>query len=407
MTHVYNNIIPTEQLSPRSLSTPRKLRVLQIITTLGTGGATKVVLDIAEHFNNHPDFDIEILTGPIPTDRTDLTYIAQEQGIHTWIVPSLINQINPVENATAVADIRRLIVKGNYDIVHTHSSVAGIVGRVAAWSTKTGVIVHHVHGWGLQEGMSTGARLLYLELERLCAKLSDRLILVSKPDIQKGKTYHIAGEDKFTLIYNGIELEKFRQTVDELQLRAELGLDPDYKLVGMIGRLDKQKNPLDFIHAAAAVSSQYAEVQFLLIGDGPLQPECEQLIADLDLQDRVFLLGFRNDVARILSILSITAMSSLWEGLPITFLESMSAGKPIVANNVDGASDVVINGETGFLVTPHQPLEMAEQILYLLNNELLCNQMGQVAQQMSNNFSRQRMVEQIESLYKELYNANK
>ncbi|MCI0563562.1 MAG: glycosyltransferase, partial [Nitrososphaera sp.] len=100
-----------------------------------------------------------------------------------------------------------------------------------------------------------------------------------------------------------------------------------------------------------------------------------------------------------------TAMSSLWEGLPIAFLESMSAGKPIVANNVDGASDVVIDGETGFLVTPRQPREMAERILYLLNNENLCSEMGRVAQQRSNYFSKDRMVAQVESLYKGLHFA--
>jgi glycosyltransferase involved in cell wall biosynthesis len=106
-----------------------------------------------------------------------------------------------------------------------------------------------------------------------------------------------------------------------------------------------------------------------------------------------------------LPILTITALSSLWEGLPITFLEAMSAGKPIVANNVDGASDVVINGETGFLVTPHKPAEMAERILYLLDNETHCTEMGCIAQQRSNYFSVKRMVGQIEALYRTLYSA--
>jgi glycosyltransferase involved in cell wall biosynthesis len=280
--------------------------------------------------------------------------------------------------------------------------VAGIIGRLAARAAKTPVIVHHVHGWGLKEEMSTGMRMVYLGLERLCAMFADRIIAVSRPDIQKGLALHIAGEDKFALIFNGIELDKFRQPVDDQQLRSELGLEPDSKLVGMIGRLDEQKNPLDFIRAAAAVTKNDVKVQFLIVGGGSLRPECERLINELNLKEKVFLLGYRNDVARILPILTITAMSSLWEGLPIAFLESMSAGKPIVANNVDGASDVVIDGETGFLVTPHRPLEMAERILVLLNNEALCEKMRHVAQQRSSFYSTQRMVRQVESLYKEL-----
>jgi glycosyltransferase involved in cell wall biosynthesis len=384
---------------------PPKIRVLIVITGMATGGATNVVLDIASHFNNHPDFDIQLLTGPVPASKNDVTYQAYEQGIPTRVIPSLINHINPVINVKAVADIWWIIVRGNYDIVHTHSSVAGVVGRLAAFAARTGVIVHHVHGWGLQEGMSTAKRMLYLGLERLCARFTDRIIAVSRPDIQKGQAYRIGKEDKFTLIYNGIALEKFRQPVNDQQIYSELGLDPDCKLVGMIGRLDKQKNPLDFIRAAAIVTKSYSKVQFLVVGGGWLRPECERLINELDLKEKFFLLGYRKDVARILSTLTITALSSLWEGLPLVFFEAMSAGKPIVANNVDGAGDVVIDGETGFLVPPRKPREMAERILFLLNNEKLCIEMGHTAQQRSRYFSIQRMVEQIEALYKELHFA--
>jgi len=384
---------------------PRKIRVLFVITGLASGGATNVVLDLASHFNNHPDFDVRLVTGPIPPGRTDVTYLAHELGIKTHIIPSLINHINPVVNLKGVADIRRIMVQGNYDIVHTHSSVAGVIGRIAAFSAGVPVILHHVHGWGLHARKSKLHQIFYVNLERLCAQFTNQMIVVSRADIQKGLAHRIGREDKYTLIYNGIDLERFRQPVNDTQMHKKLGLDPDCKLVGMIGRLDGQKNPLDFIRAAAIVVSRYPKVQFLIVGDGSLRPECERLIDELNVKEKFFLLGYRNDVPRIISMLTITAMSSLWEGLPIAFLESMSAGKPIVANNVDGASDVVIDGETGFLVTPHQPSEMAERILYLLNNENLCSEMGQVAQQRSSYFSRQRMVAQVESLYKELHSA--
>ncbi len=203
------------------------------------------------------------------------------------------------------------------------------------------------------------------------------------------------------MIYNGIDVESFRRPVNEQELRSELGLAPGSKLVGMIGRLDKQKNPVDFIRTADIVAHSYPNVQFLIIGDGALRAECEQLIADLNLKDKVFLLGYRNDVARILPIFTISAMSSLWEGLPIAFLESMSAGKPIVANDVDGARDVVVDGETGFLVPARRPPLMAARILYLLTHEAECSAMGQAAQQRSDSFALHRMCAQVESLYKD------
>lgn len=385
------------------LEASRNIRVLLVITGLATGGATNVVLDIANHFKNQPEFDVQLLTGPIPPGRNDVTHLAYDLGIPTQVIPSLINQINPIVNLKAIADIRRIMIEGKYDIVHTHSSVAGVVGRLAALTAGVPVIIHHVHGWGLHDGMPEWTRVLYLVLERLCAKYTDRIITVSRPDIQKGLIQGIARKDKFSLIYNGIDLEKFRQDVDERKLRMELGLNPDTKLVGMIGRLDKQKNPLDLIKTASIVVKSYPNVQFLVVGDGSLREDCERLIDKLNLKDKFFLLGFRGDVERILPILTVTAMSSLWEGLPLAFLEAMSAGRPIVANDIDGASDVVENGVTGFLVKPHEPDEMADRILTLLNDEALCNQMGHVARQRSDDYSLQRMVGKIGTLYKELH----
>jgi len=387
------------------IASSRSIRVLLVITGLATGGATNVVLDIASHFKNQTGFDLQLITGPIPPGRNDVTHRAKELGISTRVMPSLINHVNPIVNLKAVADLRKIMVEGKYDIVHTHSSVAGVVGRLAALAAGIPVIIHHVHGWGFHDSMPGWTRKLYLTLERFCAKFTDRIVTVSEPDIQKGLMQGIGTEEKFTLINNGIDLEKFRQDVDVRQVRSELGLDPECKLVGMVGRLDEQKNPLDLIKAAAIVTKSYSKVQFLIVGDGSLRPECERLINELNLKDKFFLLGFRNDVPRILPILTITAMSSLWEGLPLAFLESMSAGKPIVANDIDGASDVVVNGETGFLVSPHQPQAMAERILTLLNDETLCNNMGYVAQQRSDYYSLPKMFGKVESLYKELHST--
>ena len=384
----------------------RKIRVLLVITRLTIGGDTNVVLDIASHLNTHPHFEAHLAVGPVPAYEIDLTYLANERAIPTKVIPSLVNRINPWVNLRAILELYAHICQGKYDIVHTHSSVAGVIGRLAAVIARVPVIIHHVHGWGLQEDMSKRVRMLYLALERFCARFTNRIIAVSKPNIEKGLAYRICPEDKFALIYYGIHLEKFQQQIDRRKLCLELGLDPECKIVGMIGRLDKQKNPLDFIRAAAMVSKEYPNVQFLIAGDGSLRPECESLIHDLNLANRFFLLGYRNDIDQIMPMLTMTVLSSLWEGLPIVFQEAMSAGKPIVANDVDGARDVIINGKTGYLVTPHEPREMADRILELLNNDELCYEMGITAKQYSERFSSERMVGEIESLYRELLTSS-
>jgi glycosyltransferase involved in cell wall biosynthesis len=380
----------------------RKIRVLLVITRLTIGGDTNVVLDIASYFNSHPQFEANLATGPVPENEIDLTYRADERGIPIKIIPSLINHINPWVNFRAMLELRAHMRQGMYDIVHTHSSVAGVIGRWAALTAQIPVIVHHVHGWGLQEEMSKISRMLYLVMERLCARFTDRLIAVSRPTIEKGLAFRICPRDKFALIYNGIDLEKFQQPIDKRKIYLELGLDPECKIVGMIGRLDRQKNPLDFIRAAAMVTKEYPKVQFLIAGEGSLRPECERLINDLNLTHKFFLLGYRNDINKILPALTLTVLSSLWEGLPVVFQEAMSAGKPIIANDVDGARDVIINGKTGYLVPPRQPREMADKILNLLANNELCDRMGIDAKRHSKRFSSERMVKEIETLYREM-----
>src|SRR6266498_3222081 len=380
----------------------RKIRVLLVITRLTIGGDTNVVLDIASHLNTQPHFEAHLAVGPVPDHEIDLTYLANERAIPTKRIPSLVNRINPWVNLRATLELYAHIRQGKYDIVHTHSSVAGVVGRLAAVFARVPVIVHHVHGWGLREDMSKILRTVYLGLERFCARFTDRLIAVSRPTLQKGLAYRICQEDKFVLIYNGIPLENFQQQIDKEKIYSELGLDPECKIVGMIGRLDKQKNPLDFIRAAAMAAKDYPKVQFLIAGEGSLRQECESLINQLNLASRFFLLGYRNDINKILPVLTMTALSSLWEGLPVVFQESMSAGKPIIANDIEGARDVIINGETGYLVTPHQPREMADRMLNLLNNNELCYKMGINAMQFSERFSSERMLKEIEFLYREL-----
>ena len=380
----------------------RKIRVLLVATRLTIGGDTNVILDIASYLNSHPNFEVHLAVGPVPAHEIDLTYLANERGIPLIIIPSMVTYINPWHNFRSSAELYAHIRQGKYDIVHTNNAIAGAVGRLAAVLARVPVIIHHVHGWGLQDDMSKMMRLLYIGVERFCATFTNRLIAVSKPNIEKGLAYKICREDKFALIYNGIPLEKFQQQVDKRTICLELGLDPECKIVGMIGRLDKQKNPLDFIRAAAIVAENYPKVQFVIAGDGPLRHESESLIKELNLSRKFFLLGYRNDINKIYPILALTVLSSLWEGLPVVFQESMIAGKPIVANNVDGARDVISDGETGYLVTPRQPQEMADRIRTLLNNEELCYQMGVTTKQLAQQYSSDRMVKQIESLYIEL-----
>lgn len=380
----------------------RKLRLLLVITRLTVGGDTNVLLDIAQYCREHPSIEAEIAAGPVPTAEIDLTYLAREAGIPVFIIPNLMNRPDPSLIARGVFELWSLIRRRQYDIVHTHSSAAGIVGRIAAVLARVPVIVHHVHGWGLQDEMLLPLKYTYLWSERFCARLTDKLVAVSAPTVQKGLAHRIGSETKYQLIYNGIDLRRFGNQEDTATIRAELGLEPGCKVVGMVGRLDPQKNPTDFVKAAALVVRNHPHVQFIFVGEGVLRAQCEQLVKELNLKEKCFLLGFRNDVHRILPLIDVLVSTSLWEGLPVAFQEAMCAGKPIIANDVDGVSDLVHHGETGYLVTPRNTQEMADRILQLLTNELLSSRLGSHAREVSATFSRERMLSQIEALYLQL-----
>src|SRR5215216_6537957 len=181
-----NRLGNTSDVSPKP---SEKIRILLVITRLTIGGDTNVVLDIASYFNSHPDFEAHLAVGPVPENEIDLTYLAGERAIPIKIIPSLFNRINPWHNLQSILELHAHIRQGKYDIVHTHSSVAGVIGRLAATTARVPVIVHHVHGWGLQEDMPKKVQILYIALERFCARFTNRVIAVSRPTIEKGLAY--------------------------------------------------------------------------------------------------------------------------------------------------------------------------------------------------------------------------
>ena len=313
----------------------------------------------------------------------------------------IIQDINPVSNSLALFRLRSYFKKNKFDIVHTHSSAAGILGRIAARLAGVPVIIHTVHGWGLQEGMNFFKKQLYIFLERLCGKFTDKLVVVSKVDIEKGLEYKIGNRSKYAVIYSGIDIKKFSKTADTGKKRKELGLKETLPVVGMIGRLDVQKNPLDFVRAAAEIQKQFRNVQFVIVGDGPLRKQAEELVKELKIQN-FRLLGFRDDVDEIIHTFDISVMTSLWEGLPRVFPESMAAKKPIVATNVDGAKEAIVEGVNGFRVETHRPEKVAEKVLYLLKNPRIAREMGEKGYAMVEKFSLSKMLQDIEDLYEKL-----
>jgi glycosyltransferase involved in cell wall biosynthesis len=237
--------------------------------------------------------------------------------------------------------------------------------------------------------------------------ISDKLIVVAKEDIKKGLKYKIAAESKYVLIRAGIDTDYYKQFIPNPNFRKDLGIDKDTKVITTISPFKPQKNVSDFINAAAIVTKFVKDVVFFIVGDGQQRRKLEVMIENLDLKNKVVLLGWRTDIAEILTASDIFVLTSLWEGLPCTILEAMCCLKPVIANAVDGVKEIISENQTGFLIDPYNYKATAEKIIYLLANEPILKKMGQNAKNSINwEFNINYAVKQHEKLYLQLYKKN-
>lgn len=390
-----------------------RIKILHVITHLGFGGALdNTLLTVKGHSRER--FDVHLAAGEIEPgeEYSDWSGRAAEYADSLFKVPSLRRSVHLSDDFRAIRQMEALIKRENYQIVHTHTSKAGILGRIAARRARVPIIVHtyHAFGWQVAQQQEAAARQNYRQMlkeqffvavERYGAAISDGLIAVADLNKQEAIARKVVPSHKIDTIYSGIDLEKFSaSTKDRNELCRHLGLDPDRPIVGMIGRLSVQKAPLDFVKAAKQVCRHNAQVQFVLVGDGPLAAEVQAAIGQ---EQRIRILGFMEQVTDIFSILDVFALSSLWEGLGRALTEAMIMNVPVAATRVGGVPELVIHKETGLLSEPGDPEQLAENISWLLDHPEEARKMSERARaRVVPAFSGQYMVEQIEALYERL-----
>ncbi|MCI0508441.1 MAG: glycosyltransferase family 4 protein [Gammaproteobacteria bacterium] len=384
-----------------------RIKILHIITHLGIGGAQdNTLLTVKGHSRDR--FEVHLATGQ---DYTDWEEKGRAYADEFFRFPDLCRSANPKADILALNQLTDFLKKNQYHIVHTHSAKAGTLGRIAARRAKVPIIIHTFHSFGwqvacvantrsLQAQISNAKKLFYMKVERYVAAFSDALITVSELNRQEAISINLAATEKFTTIYSGIDLERFKVNVNRVEKCASLGLDPNQVIVGTVGRLSVQKAPLDFIAAAKTVLQQKPNVQFIMIGDGPQAAEVRQAIAN---EPRIKLFGYRDDIPEILSLLNVFALSSHWEGLGRALTEAMLMKVPVAATAVDGVPELVTHQKSGLLSPPGQPARLAENIIWLLDNPEETQKMRKCAiERVIPAFDAKRMVEQIEILYERL-----
>ena len=341
-----------------------KINLLYVITKLELGGAQKQLLSLINNLDQGK-FNVYLFTAKegrlIPQDLLI-------DGLTLKRSEFLERLINPLKDVLALAEIYCFIKKNRIQIVHTHSSKAGILGRLAAKLAQVPVIIHTVHGWSFHDYQPSMVYNFYLFLERICATFTNRIIVVSNYDKKNGLNNSVGQARQYVLIRYGINRDEFKGQEKRALARASLGLSDGDLVVGMVACFKPQKAPLDFIKLAGAMKNDFPNIKFILVGDGVLRRKICALIEKLNLKQQVVLAGWRKDLPLILSCLDVFVLTSLWEGLPIVVLEAMAAGVPWVATDTGGIREVAVNEKTGCLVKAHDIQSMRSQIKELLTD---------------------------------------
>lgn len=296
----------------------------------------------------------------------------------------------------SIAAVAHLIRRSGFDVVHIHSQEAGLLGRAVAWATGAPAVVYTPQVIDIRRARW---HWLYVLAERLLSHVNAAVISVSEADRERLIGWGIP-PDKVVTIPNGIDLEAFDSGAVEVRLRQELRLEPGCPLVMQVGRLSAQKDPLAFVEGAAQVVEMCPKAQFALVGEGPLRGTVVTRARELGLDGAVHLTGWRDDAALLMKAADVVTLTSQWEGMPHTLLEAMACSRPVVATGVNGCTEVVAEGKTGFLVPPGDVVAWSRHVTELLRDPRMRARMGRRGRErLENAFSLEEVVDRIEELY--------
>jgi glycosyltransferase involved in cell wall biosynthesis len=348
-------------------ATRTRLRVAQVITRFIAGAGWVALSGVLAL--DPEDFEVVFITG----EGNGLVAKARAAGHEVVLIPSLRSEIAPADDRRALADLRACLT--DFDVVHTHSSKAGALGRMAAHRLEIGRIVHTFHGFPFHQFQSWPRRTAYIAIERSVGRYTDVFLAVGPAVAAEAIARRIAPPERVRTIGVGVVKAPDAPGAHErATARRMLGVPPGMRVVGTVGRLASQKAPEDFVRALAGLGRR--DVFGVWIGDGPLRAKIERLARKRGLSDRMLFTGERTDVEVLLPGLDVFAMASRYEGLPCAIVEAMGAGLPVVATAVNAVPDVVIAGETGLLVPPATPELLGRAIGYLIDNPATAARLG-------------------------------
>jgi glycosyltransferase involved in cell wall biosynthesis len=380
------------------------MRIVHVITRLIVGGAQENTLLSCEgqHRLGH---DVTLITGPPLGPEGSLMERASAAGYRVQVLDEMRRSIHPLNDWRALNGLVTMLRDLRPDVVHTHSSKAGIIGRWAARKARVPAVIHTIHGLAFTASTSPLVNHAYKVLERWTAPITTRIVCVADAMRQQSLAAGIGRPEQYVTVYSGMDTAAFlNPPVPRDQTRQSLGLGPDDVAVGTIARLFDLKGHDDLLDLAPALCARFPRLRFLWVGDGSLRGRFEQRIAQLGLRDRFILTGLvpPQRIPELAAAMDVLVHPSRREGLARALPQGQLAGCPVVAYDIDGNREGLIHGQSGYAIAPFDVAAFGEALSRLAENAELRRQMGAAGRSFAlSRFSAEVMVESLEGVYRQ------
>ena len=373
----------------------RKRKILFIITYLELGGAQKQLLSLIKKLDRDK-YSLHLCAG-------DSGYLKKEfinfSSLEVKLIGELVRGINPWYDFIAFIKLYFYIRRNKFDLVHTHSPKASILGKWAAHLAGVKNIVYTVHGWPFHRFMNPLSSGLYIFLEKITAGITKKIIVVSSADLRKGLKKKVASAGKFTIIHYGVDMK----WADSIFLKRKSNFPFDNLIIN-ISCLKSQKGLIYFLEAVRLILNKRKDLKFSIIGDGPLRKDIDKEIIKRKLTEYVSLSGWVGDVSTFFSSASILIITSLWEGLPLAVIEAVASGVPVVVTDTGGISDILDNSNRGIVVKCKDTKAIAGAVLTILDDYSRWYKLAIAAREKLDltYWSDEAMVSRTEKIYQEV-----
>ncbi len=383
-----------------------QLKIVHVITRLIVGGAQENTLLTCEGLRRRGQ-EVILITGPSRGPEGSLLPRARSGGYEVMELPALRRNPHPAADFSAYGELRRIFARFQPDVVHTHSSKAGILGRAAAWKQRVPVIVHTMHGLAFHPYQGRLINMGWILLERWAARRCHAIVAVADAMTRQALREGIGRPEQFTTIYSGMEIDKFTPRPEARQLaRRKLGIGPEKIVIGTIARLQPLKGHDDILKIAPRVLACEPNLHFLWIGDGVFNDRFQSEIRSRNWSDRFTLTGLVSpeQVAELIPAMDILLHPSYREGLPRAVPQALLAGVPVIVYDCDGAAEICLHSRTGVLIQPGDIATMGDAVLELTGDADKRRRLALRARELAASlFDANIMVAKLETLYEKLH----